>query len=63
MEAIEQARFERLHQQHLLSLKVQSKRPKAIDVYSRAMRQLRDHPDTGPQSPLTGRAGKAICYR
>lgn len=43
MEVAEQARFERLYQQHLQALKLQGKRPKTIDAYSRALRRLRDH--------------------
>jgi hypothetical protein len=34
MDSAEQARFERLYQQHLLALKVQGKRPKTLDAYT-----------------------------
>ncbi len=48
MDAAEQARFERLYQQHLLALKTQGNRPKTIDAYSRALRRLRNHFDRCP---------------
>jgi integrase/recombinase XerD len=50
MDAAEQARFERLYQQHLLALKTQGKRPKTIDAYSRALRRLRDQFDCCPDT-------------
>jgi len=43
MDAAEQARFERLYQQHLFALKTQGKRLKTIDAYSRAVRRKRVH--------------------
>lgn len=50
MEVAEQARFERLYQQHLQAPKLQGKRPKTIDACSRALCRLRGHfgccPDT-----------------
>jgi integrase/recombinase XerD len=50
MDAAEQARFERLYQQHLLALKTQGERPRTIDAYSRAVRRLRDHFDCCPDT-------------
>ena len=50
MDAAEQARFERLYQQHLLALKTQGKRPKTIDAYSRALRRLRNQFDCCPDA-------------
>lgn len=50
MHAHEQQRFEHLYQQHLTALKLQGKRAKTIDAYSRAVRRVRDHFDCCPDS-------------
>ena len=39
MNAIEQARFNPLYEQMLQALKLQGKRPKTIEAYSRAVRR------------------------
>ena len=40
MNAIEQARFNPLYEQMLQALKLQGKRPKTIEAYSRAVRRI-----------------------
>jgi site-specific recombinase XerD len=44
----EKARFEKLYQRHLQALKLQGKRPKTIDAYSRAVRRLAGYFDRCP---------------
>lgn len=48
MDPLQQQRFEQLYQQHLTALKLQGKRPKTIDAYSRALRRLCGHFDRCP---------------
>jgi site-specific recombinase XerD len=50
MDSSQQLRFESLYQQHLTALKLQGKRPKTIDAYSRALRRVRDHFDCCPDT-------------
>lgn len=58
MTADEQARFDQLYQQQLIALKLQGKRPKTIDAYTRGLRHLCNHygrsPDTLSNDELKG---------
>ena len=43
MKPAEGKRFKKFYKRHLRLLKLQSKSPKTIDAYSRAVRRVRDH--------------------
>ncbi len=48
MNKAETKRFNELYQRHQRLLKLQGKRPKTIDAYSRAVRRIRDYFDCCP---------------
>ena len=53
MNALEQQHFDFLYHQHLINLKLQGKRPKTIDAYSRALRLITAYFDRTPDTLST----------
>ncbi len=54
MNALEQARFQVLYEQMLKLLKLQGKRPKTIEAYSRAVRRTAEFFDRCPDDLTAG---------
>lgn len=53
MNTIEQERFNELYQQHLISLRLQGKRPSTIDAYARAVRRITAFFEKSPDTLTT----------